>query len=48
MDQKFYWSVAEADIEVQNPITDRKLRQLDDYCDIGDGVRVLDLGCGKA
>lgn len=48
MDQQFYWSVAEADIEIQNPITDRKLRQLDDYCDIGDGVRVLDLGCGKA
>jgi SAM-dependent methyltransferase len=43
-----YWAIAEHDIEIQNPITDRKLRQLDDYCDIRDGLRVLDVGCGKA
>jgi SAM-dependent methyltransferase len=48
MDQRDYWAIAEADIEIQNPITDRKLRLLDDYCDIRDGIRVLDVGCGKA
>ena len=48
MDNQFYWTIAERDIEIQNPITDRKLRLLDDYCDIRDGLRVLDIGCGKA
>jgi SAM-dependent methyltransferase len=48
LDHKDYWAVAEADIEIQNPVTDRKLRLLDDYCDIRDGLRVLDIGCGKA
>jgi SAM-dependent methyltransferase len=43
-----YWAIAEADIEIQNPVTDRKLRLLDDYCDIRDGLKVLDIGCGKA
>jgi SAM-dependent methyltransferase len=48
MDHQDYWAIAEADIEIQNPVTDRKLRLLDDYCDIRDGLRVLDVGCGKA
>jgi SAM-dependent methyltransferase len=48
VDLKDYWAIAEADIEIQNPVTDRKLRLLDDYCDIRDGLRVLDVGCGKA
>lgn len=48
MDQQDYWAIAEGDIEIQNPVTDRKLRLLDDYCDIRDGLRVLDVGCGKA
>src|SRR3569623_1128182 len=43
-----YWAIAEADIEIQNPVTDRKLRLLDAYCDIRDGLKVLDVGCGKA
>ena len=43
-----YWAIAERDIEIQNPVTDRKLRLLDDYCDIRDGLKVLDVGCGKA
>ncbi|HEY4166618.1 MAG TPA: class I SAM-dependent methyltransferase, partial [Reyranella sp.] len=47
-DQQDYWAIAERDIEIQNPVTDRKLRLLDDYCDIRDGLRVLDVGCGKA
>lgn len=48
MNHHDYWAIAEADIEIQNPVTDRKLRQLDDYCDMRDGLRVLDVGCGKA
>ncbi len=48
MKSEDYWAIAEADIEIQNPITDRKLRLLDDYCDVRDGIRVLDVGCGKA
>ncbi len=48
MDEQHYWEIAERDIEIQNPVTDRKLRLLDDYCDIRDGLRVLDVGCGKA
>jgi SAM-dependent methyltransferase len=48
LDATDYWAIAEADIEIQNPVTDRKLRLLDDYCDIRNGLRVLDIGCGKA
>ncbi|MDR3471761.1 MAG: class I SAM-dependent methyltransferase [Devosia sp.] len=48
MDLDQYWAIAEQDIEIGNPVTDRKLRLLDDYCDIRDGLRVLDIGCGKA
>lgn len=48
MDSKDYWAIAERDIEIQNPVTDRKLRLLDDYCDVRDGLSVLDIGCGKA
>ena len=48
MDAMDYWAIAERDIEIQNPVTDRKLRLLDDYCDIRDGLSVLDIGCGKA
>ncbi len=48
MDQQDYWAIAEADIEIGNPVTDRKLRLLDAYCDMRDGARVLDIGCGKA
>ena len=48
MDQADYWAIADADIEIQNPVTDRKHRLLDDYCDIRDGLKILDVGCGKA
>ncbi|HQZ12497.1 MAG TPA: class I SAM-dependent methyltransferase [Devosia sp.] len=49
MDEQSYWAIAERDIEIQNPVTDRKLRLLDDYCDISrPGLKVLDVGCGKA
>ena len=48
MNNDDYWAIAERDIEIGNPVTDRKLRLLDDYCDIRDGLKVLDIGCGKA
>jgi cyclopropane fatty-acyl-phospholipid synthase-like methyltransferase len=48
LDEQLYWPIAERDIEIQNPVTDRKLRLLDDYCDIRNGLRILDVGCGKA
>lgn len=48
MDPRYYWAIAERDIEIQNPITDRKLRLLDAYCDVRDGLKLLDVGCGKA
>jgi len=48
LDDLTYWAIAERDIEIQNPVTDRKLRLLDDYCDIRDGLSILDIGCGKA
>ncbi|MEO7221513.1 MAG: methionine biosynthesis protein MetW, partial [Devosia sp.] len=48
MQQEDYWAIAEADIEIQNPVTDRKLRLLEDYCDVRDGIKVIDIGCGKA
>ncbi len=47
MDDLTYWAIADRDIEIQNPVTDRKLRLLDDYCDIRDGLSVFDIGCGK-
>lgn len=48
MDTLQYWAIADRDVEIQNPITDRKLRLLEDYCDVRDGLKVLDVGCGKA
>ena len=48
MNNDDYWAIAERNIEIGNPVTDRKLRLLDDYCDIRDGLKVLDVGCGKA
>ena len=29
MDAETYWAIAERDIEIQNPVTDRKLRLLE-------------------
>jgi cyclopropane fatty-acyl-phospholipid synthase-like methyltransferase len=48
MDIQHYWAIAERDIEIQNPATDRKLGLLDGYCDLRrPGLKVLDVGCGK-
>jgi cyclopropane fatty-acyl-phospholipid synthase-like methyltransferase len=48
MDDTDYWAIAERDLEIQNPVTDRKMRLLDDYCGLRDGLTVLDIGSGKA
>jgi cyclopropane fatty-acyl-phospholipid synthase-like methyltransferase len=42
-----YWAIAESNIEIQNPTSAQKLDQLADFCDVRDGLRVLDVGCGK-
>ena len=48
MDDRDYWAIAERDLDIQNPVTDRKMRLLEDYCGLLDGLSVLDIGCGKA
>ncbi len=48
MDPRDYWNIAETGLEIQNPITAEKLSLLEHYCDLADGQRVLDIGCGKA
>lgn len=42
-----FWSIVERDHTIQNPSTPEKLRLLDDYCRVRDGLKVLDVGCGK-
>ncbi len=48
LDPAHYWSVAEGDIDIQNPISRERLLLLDSYVRPGAGSRVLDVGCGKA
>ena len=48
MDLLDYWNIADTGLEIQNPVTEQKLALLEDYCDLADGLRVLDIGCGKA
>ena len=48
MDELQYWVIAERDLDIQNPISKAKLALLDDYCGLRAGLRVLDIGCGKA
>jgi 2-polyprenyl-3-methyl-5-hydroxy-6-metoxy-1,4-benzoquinol methylase len=42
-----FWTIAEAGHEILNPISADKLELLAGYCDVQDGMRVLDVGCGK-
>ena len=48
MDHFAYWATAEAGLAVQNPIHADKLRLIETYCGLRDGMQVLDVGCGKA
>jgi SAM-dependent methyltransferase len=43
-----FHEIAEADHRILNPFSDEKLRLVGELCDLGDGMRVLDLCCGKA
>lgn len=43
-----FFSIIEANHTFQNPTSKTKLDWLTDYCNIQDGQRILDLGCGKA
>lgn len=42
-----YFAVVERDLEIQNPSSPQKMALLAEYCRVRDGVRVLDIGCGK-
>lgn len=42
-----FWAIAERDHAIQNPSSPEKLLLLADYCRVRDGMRVLDVGCGK-
>lgn len=42
-----YWAIVERDHDIQNPTSPAKLALLANYCRVHDGVRVLDIGCGK-
>ncbi len=42
-----FHEIAEAQQRIQNPLTTDKLLLLGEICDLQNGMRVLDLGCGK-
>ncbi len=42
-----YWSIVECRHTLQNPTSPEKLGLLADYCRVGEGARVLDVGSGK-
>lgn len=42
-----YWAIVERDHTIQNPSSPEKLALLAEYCRLRDGLRILDVGCGK-
>jgi precorrin-6B methylase 2 len=42
-----YRAIAEADHDIQNPLSPEKLARVVDYLRLQDGERVADVGCGK-
>jgi 2-polyprenyl-3-methyl-5-hydroxy-6-metoxy-1,4-benzoquinol methylase len=48
MDATEFWAIRAGAAEIENPISPEKLALLGKYCGIRDGMRVLDVGCGKA
>lgn len=42
-----FYAIIERDHRIQNPISADKLMLVADYCRVGDGTRILDIGCGK-
>ncbi len=42
-----YWSIVERNHTIQNPSSPQKMRLLAEYCQVRDGLRVLDVGSGK-
>ncbi|MCR9276513.1 MAG: methyltransferase domain-containing protein [Pseudomonadaceae bacterium] len=43
-----FFSIIEANHTFQNPTSEAKLDQMISYCNVADGQRILDVGCGKA
>jgi SAM-dependent methyltransferase len=48
MERTEYWSILERHHTIQNPTSPEKLMRLAEYCGLRGGMRVLDVGCGKA
>ncbi|MER9559440.1 hypothetical protein [Mesorhizobium sp. M0323] len=48
MDATEFWAIRAGAAEVENPISPEQFALLGEYCGIRDGMRVLDVGCGKA
>jgi cyclopropane fatty-acyl-phospholipid synthase-like methyltransferase len=42
-----YRAVAEADHDIQNPLSPEKLKRVVDYLRLQDGEKLVDVGCGK-
>jgi hypothetical protein len=48
MDAAEFWAIRAGDSEIENPISPEKLNQIAEYCEVRNGTRVLEIGCGKA
>ncbi|MFZ0890474.1 MAG: methyltransferase domain-containing protein [Candidatus Binataceae bacterium] len=48
MKSQDFFAIVERYDTFQNPTTVEKLDLLADYCDVRNGIRILDVGCGKA
>jgi len=42
-----YFEIAEADLQIQNPISEDKLMLVGEISDVGPDAEILDLACGK-
>ncbi len=42
-----YWAIVEHNHVLQNPTSPEKMALLAEYCGIRNGLRILDIGCGK-
>lgn len=42
-----FWAIVERNHTLQNPSSPEKLMLLAQYCGVRDGMRILDIGCGK-
>jgi ubiquinone/menaquinone biosynthesis C-methylase UbiE len=48
MDAAEFWAIRAGDSEIENPISPEKLNLVTEYCEVRNGLHVLEIGCGKA